>query len=692
MQHFSDEGQASNGLGISQTQQPQASNEQLIQFFAAHGLATQQIDNNFDWQAQLAEDFYDSPQDLNRRTLTQENFNDISRNGGMVNGHGHFEELQTGFSGNQDILSQVFGDISEHDLKQELPFPYTVGAPLSSNDSSVPSIMSDQSYGFPSNNAMQGRADMSVTSSDWADSRSSSLSMLHPDNALADLSTSQPQLPVSNSQWQPGQSIPVDVDKHYEEFRQVAQNRASAARAFEQPLAFPTDAAFARRASQASMLAQSMGDVNIHPQQPNQSDVFKSPAPPANIAARRQRPKPANLGLAALRSASYSGARQPGSPGQGPASSHLTQDQHIRRIRSAAVMNGGIAHGRIMKSTPGSAQRSPVNWAFAQSMVSPHLVRNMSHGSLAPPTPMSPHDLASEQMMHNPAFQSASYAAPQPIINEADYDQNLGGLQYQPSASVPPQNFTSPPHTPMFYDQSFVPRRVGSNVITENTPPQSAPAGQSCFPSNIWAKAPSLMNHHPLPQQPVPQRHEMQGYTTSQPQQIRSMHTEQQVQGPTVTFARAQQSNVTTGPTPGIPLQFANGIPTLTPEGTVKMSFPPKAQLMQQQSQQMSTPPQQQYAFVTTTSGSPSMHTTTHTMTQPRSELFVHEYNPPGSVRRSSTPRRPSEMTPQAPKHFTFTNHGPLDFEGKRARKSGEAREGSTSCSPASSSGTASTS
>lgn len=535
---------------------------------------------------------------------------------------------------------------------------------------------------------MQSHAAGSASGSDWADSRSSSLSMLQPVSSIPDMTASNPQLPTNNSQWQPGQSIPVDVNQHYEEFRQAAQGRGSETQATEQPVGYPSEA-FARRGSQATALAQSLGNVNIHTPQPEQNGVFKSPAPPVNgsIAARRQRPRPANLGVASLRSASYSGAGQPGSPSHGNQHAMLTQDQQLRRIRSAVAMNGGVAHGRIMKSTPGSAQRSPVNWSFSNGVVSPHLARHMSHGNLAPPTPMSPREHAQfEQASQASSMQLPNQMMHNPSISESDFENSFPGLPYQPSVSVPAQNFSSPPHTPMFHEYPMLSQRMSSHVITENTPPQSAPAAQTCFPSNLFGP--------PAPQQPYQHTHHHSQSVQNHPlgqnsvqrfQQVPPATMEQQPPMPTVTFAPSQQSNVTTGPPPGVPLQFANGIPTVTAEGTVKMSFPPQAQLMQQQSSQMGTPPQQQYAFVTQSGGSPSNSSAVVSTPQQRGELFVHEYSPPDAVKRAATPRKTVEAPAPSvpPKNYTFTNHGPVDYE-KRARKDG--RELSNSCSPASSS------
>lgn len=682
-QHFAADAQLPNGMSLPQIPSTQDFSQMQIPMYQDLALAHQQQLDLLGWQPQQMTDFYDdTTQELNRRTLTQEAFDAITRNGGMVNAHGQFEQLQSEFSGDQDLVNQIFGGLPIREAKQEeLAFPFPIGAPLSSHDSTVPSVLSEQSYQFPVDSAMQSHTNAS--GSDWTDSRSSSLSMLQQESSA--LQQPPPAAPTT-SQWQPGQSVPVDVSKHYEEFRQAAEARAAESQPPEQPLAYPRDAAFAddaaflRRDSHASMVTQSMANVNIHTPQPNQSAVFKSPAPPANIAARRQRPRPAPIGLAALRSQSYGGPGQPSSPGQGPQPAQLTQDQQLRRIRSAAVMNGGVAHGRVMKSTPGSAQRSPVNWTFANALVSPHFLRSASHGNLAPPTPMSPRDVA----QHEQALQAAAYQqyAHQPSISETEFEQSLGA--YQSSASVPAQNFSSPPHTPLFYDTSFN-QRVANSIITENTPPQSAPAGQSCFPSNIFTSAPQHVPQQQPPPPPPPQHHAPPVQHPMQPRVMQQPHppqiVEQQPQQyhvPTVTFAPSQQSNVTTGPPPGVPLQFANGIPTVTAEGTVKMSFPPQAQLMHQQSQRMQTPPQTHYSFVT--NGSPNSQGL-----QTPSELQVHQYTPPDAVKRSSTPRKAVET---GPKNYTFANHGPLDYEKKEAKR--EARDSANPCSPASSSGTAS--
>ena len=673
MQHMSSDEHLPNTSGISQAPQLQVHANGLPY---GNDVSSNGQLHNINWpNGLLPHDMFDSPLELNRRTLTQENFDAMNRDGGMVNGTGEFVTFDTGFSGDQHAMNQVF---PIYDTKQDIvTFPYPmVAPPLSSNDSTVPSIASDQSMPtFPSSHMMQSHANMSAASSDWADSRSSSLASAHPGNMVPMLPDQQ-QPQVTTSQWEPGQSVPIDVSEMQRKFQEAAtqnnQIRASMGepQAFEQPLAWPADEAYARRGSTASMLAQSMGSVGLHTTQPNQSDgVFKSPAPPgSSIAARRQRPKPANLGITSLRSQSYGGPGQPGSPGHQHA---MQQGQSIRRAVSSNVLNGGVAQGRIMKSVPGSAQRSPLNWTFADALNSPHYVRTMSQANLAPPTPMSPSHPPQAQQASN--WQDESGQIGRHLnINEPD-EHGLAGTQYQPSASVPPH--VSPPHTPMWFQQQFIPQRVASNVIMENTPPQSAPASQSCFPSNIFGAPPPSYQHA--------QQAQMAAVANSQQQQYLNLAVpNQQFHVNNVTFAQNQHADiVTSGPAPGMPLTFATGVPIMNADGNYQMSFPPQMQMMQPH--QSNSPPQMPYAFVNSNGGSPMSTTQPPKLaTQPANDFVVHEYSPPDSVKRSSEPRKHVDS---GPKHYTFTNAGPIDYEERKARKE-------SSSSPVSSSGTLSSS
>lgn len=618
----------------------------------------------------------------------------------MMSGSANYGGYQNGFSADHNSMDGFLTGLQE-DFKQQdaFAFPHPVGAPLSSNDSTVPSTISEQSMNmFPSLSAMQKRANFSAASSEWGDSRSSSISVTQHESPFGQIPAPQQPPALTTSQWQPGQSVPVDVNALSEEFqRAAAQARQSAQRhhPYEQPLAWPADEAYARRDSQTSLLAHSLGNIGIHNPQPQQTGSFKSPPPAAGIAARRQRPRPAALGLASLRSQSYSGAVPPVSPGQIPQQQSLTAGQPLRRIRSSNVMNG-VAQGRVMKSMPGSAQRSPLSWTFTDAMNSPKAARHVSsqsQGNLAPPTPMSPSEYHRqlEQPRQFPQWQTSSaHVSRQPSINEADFDY---GNLYHPSASVPPQNFSSPPHTPSYHQQ-----RVGNNVITENTPPQSAPASQSCFAPNLWAPTHPQLQQAQQSQSQVPNQ-QMQAMPLSQPQHyVNDPVPEQQFQMANVTFVPPQQVKMpSSGPPPGLPLAFAQGVPIVNADGTMQMAFPPQMQLLQQQQQQQAqaqiqpqqvhTPPQMPYTFMTAGGGSPSLQVTAQLpkqSTQPGQDLFVHEYNPPQDVRRSAIPRKPVDT---GPKNYTFSNTGPENFDGERKGKKTDTKMSAASSSPASSTG-----
>ena len=671
MQHMSSEEHLPNAPGISQAPPPQA---QVNGIPYGNNLSTNGHLHNVNWaHGLMPQDMFDSPLELNRRTLTQEHFDAMNRDQGMINGTGEFESFDAGFSGDQTAMNQVF---PTYDAKQDLVmFPYPiVEPPLSSNDSTVPSIASEQSVpAFPSSHMMQSHASMSAADSDWADSRSSSLASVQHGH-MEPMLPGQQQPQVTSSQWSPGRSVPVDVNDMQRAFQEAAaqagQVRGSMEQpqAFEQPLAWPADEAYARRSSTASLLAQSMGSVGLHTPQNTQSDgVFKSPTP-LSIAARRQRPKPANLGIASVRSQSYGGPGQPGSPGHQHA---MQQGQSIRRAISSNVLNGGVAQGRVMKSVPGSAQRSPLNWTFAEAVNSPHFVRTMSQANLAPPTPMSPSHPNQAQQPSNWQDDSGQIGQ-HSSINETD-EHGLAGIQYHSSAAVPPH--VSPPHTPFwFQQQQYMPQRVASNVIMENTPPQSAPASQSCFPSNIFGAPPPSYQHA--------QQSQMAAIANSQQQQYLNLAVpNQQFHVNNVTFAPSQHADiVTSGPAPGMPLTFATGVPVMK-DGNYQMSFPPQMQMMQPH--QGNSPPQMPYAFVNSDSPSPmSSAQPPKLATQPANDFVVHEYSPPDSIKRSVPPRKSLDS---GPKNYTFANAGPVDYEEKKARKA-DGKESSNS--PASSSGT----
>jgi hypothetical protein len=661
----SSEEDLANGLGISQMpqSQPHVNGVPFSNDLAAHV----QLQNvNYDGGLLAAEMYANA--DMNRRTITQETFNEMTRHGGMVNGSGQFESLDMAFSGDQDTLGQVFaGYDPKHDA---IPLGYPqIAQPLSSNDSTVPSVVSEQSmHAFPSSNMMQHHASMSAPGSDWTDSRSSSLASSQHEAMGMPLLPVHSQPHPTTSQWEPGQSVPVNVDAMKDEFQQVAAQanlRASMDQGQEQPLAYPPDDAYVRRGSTASMLAQSMCGVGLHTPQLDQSNgPFKQPPPPAaTIAARRQKRTPANLGIASMRSQSFGGPGQPSSPGY---QHNLQQGQSVRRVMSSNVLNG-VVQGRVMKSVPGSAQRSPLNWTFNDAMNSPHLVRAVSHGNLAPPTPVTPVHPNQTQQVPNLPVASGQFLQQQSIGENED--QGVAVVtQYPPPSSVP--QHVSPPHTPHFYQQPFVPYRIGSNVIVENTPPQSAPASQTTFPSNVFGAPPPPPNPH------------LAAMANAQHQQYLNLAVpEQPFQMSNVTFAPSQHATVVaSGPAPGAPLTFATGVPVRTADGNVQMSFPAQMQMMQPSQ----SPPQVPFAFVNSngaSGGAMSAAQPPKLATQPASDFVVHEYSPPDSIKRSVSPRKVADSGPRS---YSFAHTGPVDFEEKRLKKE-------ASSSPVSSNGTTAT-
>lgn len=705
--------QMSDALGISDM--PQQREHRQMDHRQMHGLPLSvpaDAFQNYPTAQHLGGDQFNSPEEMNRRTMTQEQFDAIARNSAMMVGSGDFEAYQNQFSSDSGVWGTAFPGMQESGPKHQeaYSFPHPVGAPLSSYDSTVPSTISDQSMpAFPSSNQMQSQhLNASASSSEWGDSRSSSI-------CVSQSGEGSLQASASTSQWQPGQSVPVDFNALNEEFRQAAQARDRQNHNQEQPLAWPDDSYTRRDSQNTMMLAAGMSNVGIHTPHPAQTATFKSPAPSANIAARRQR-RPAPIGLGAMRSQSHTNLAAPLSPGQAQQQNLPVSGQQVRRIRSSNTINNGVAHGRVMKS--GSAQRSPLSWTFADSINSP---RHMSgQSSLAPPTPMTPQEATGQEQFNQfQAWQAASgQAVRHPSINETDAEHDL---PYQPSASVPPQRFSSPPHTPSYYQQQFVQHRFGNNFIMENTPPQSAPASQMCFPSNTFAQPQPQPQAPPQPhfqEPPMPQHSQSQSWQQSsmpapaapQPQPypppVSAAASTPSSNLQTVTFAPTQHAPVTSGPPPGIPLQFANGIPMVDDDGNITMAFPnpmqfvpeppqpqqqqqPIPMLRQPQPQQLHTPPQQPHPYYASASASPNMQVTAQLpkqAQQPAQEFFVHEYSPPEELKRSATPRKTVDT---GPKNYVFANTGPDSWE-KQAKKS-ESKSSSltASNSPAGSSASA---
>jgi hypothetical protein len=639
---------------------------------------------------QASGDMFDSPQDLNRRTLTQEQFNTMQQSGLQGSGINDFKLDMDGESYNN-----MFPDFNHGHVKSQAGYDMA-GLPevsMSTQQASMPPAISDQgTFEFPSSSAMQDHSVASSVSSDWGGSRSSSVSTYNHEPLVAQpmaAPQTQPQVTSTSSQWQPGQSVPVDFNQLSQEFRQIAQSRQPQQQyTQEQPLAWPSDEAYhERQNSQTASITQSMGNVGLKTPQPQQHATFKSPTPATSLATRRQRTKPAPLGLASMRSQSYSSASQPGTPA--PLAPHQQSQHHaslgptqpLRRIKSSNMING-VAQGRIQKTIPGSAQRSPMNRTFADSMGSPKGPRSISSqvgSNLAPPTPMSPREQARVEAARQ--MQQWQYgpgqASRQASISEHDVEQYASAMPGQPA------NVSSPPHTPLYPPQpQFAQQRVGKNIITENTPPQSAPATQISFNNSSFIP--------PQPSQPVQHQQVATSQAQLSQQAMQTMFaTQPHMMAPEPHFGMAdmgmpQQPQFTLNSSEPMSMSHMSfpmgGVPMVDANGNLQMTIPQSHyQLVSHAppAPSVSAPPTlnpappMHYPFPTTSAGSNGIQISAHAPKVPaQPELFVHEYQPPADVKRAATPRK-VPATDAGPKNYTFANQTPEHFEkGKKTSAS----------------------
>ena len=269
------------------------------------------------------------------------------------------------------------------------------------------------------------------------------------------------------------------------------------------PPALPEEA-FSRRSSLASELANTLGTIGIHPQLPQLQQrglAFKQPEmPPLNIAARRNKRRPAALGTTALRSRSCAGPLSMSPTTIGP---FLSPSTSVRRIKSTSS-NLNVAHGRVQKVMPGSAQRSPLHFQnFAEidafdgaNVLSPgNALASQdlpSSASLAPPTPLSPPDINHSQLPYPTDHHG------HPFI----YNSDFSGC-FAPNTSGLDSNLASPPATPLNAEMLARMQQHALHHQQLPQPPQSAPPQLSSFPlysppsstgpptSSIWSDAPT---------------------------------------------------------------------------------------------------------------------------------------------------------------------------------------------------------
>lgn len=245
---------------------------------------------------------------------------------------------------------------------------------------------------------------------------------------------------------------------------------------FDMPPSFGEEV-FGRRNSSTSNLASNIEAIQIRNGTP---DDFKQLSQTSSIAVRRQK-RPAALNSSAMRSASYT----PGMPSPGG-----NPDHTLRRIRSTGIPN---AAGRIQKSQPGSAQRSPMISSFSEAAASPKFARTFSssstttfgnNGSLAPPTPLTPQEMGFYWQPH-------ASARPHGMPEHSSPESLSTAWSTEPySASVNVKS-GSPPSTPLdLHRLNHV--RLASENIYRDTPPQSAPPTQQSFPRSGYMQPPQM--------------------------------------------------------------------------------------------------------------------------------------------------------------------------------------------------------
>ncbi|KAK4997665.1 hypothetical protein LTR66_002964 [Elasticomyces elasticus] len=706
-----------NGLGISQA--GFLGDQGLQQNFMAQPPVpdfetNQQIEFQYGGGPQKP---HDSPQpqysEVNRRTLTQAQFDALTTQN---------LDFSTNIDLNNTTIPPNSCATSLIDMNQVFPDDYAAGfgsntmddlgstmmQPGYSNTSSL--SMSNTDSFVPSNASSH---DLSSVNMAWTASSSSSASFspaIQPvdpmrianDSPQAESKPTQPA--TAREQWQPGQSVPCDF--YNQDWKRKASlpvhgfnlhDVSGLTDYSEQPLSWPEDA-YVRRDSSASMLAHTFSHIGIQtPSVQRKHSDFATPIPATSIATRRQRPRPAALGAASLRSASYSGAT-PASPGA-PTTNNagLVPGQNLRRIKSSNIVNGMT--GRVQKPSYGSSQRSPLSFTFPKDVVeSPKFARHFSvpsplhntaapvHGNMAPPTPLSPFEFPGpEPSRTNPTWHTSGHVSRQPSISEQNELSNLfeGGIDQK-------LHFSSPPTTPVYHPQFDAQARFRTSIF-ENTPPQSAPASQQYFPQTVFAPPPVTSQPQGSFNLTIPAEYPsllIGGHSQSHPSQQFTVATT----APVVEIPVRMTPMPLVDPTTqqlimGYPLGYQQGSsPTVQPP-------PPPPQLQQQPQPQ----PAANFHSISISHSSPGTMASASASAPERTEpeIFFHEYNPPNPVPRAAAGAatavvpRSKVVEPTGPTKWQWLSQGPQDFKNKEKERSGNGNgnasgNGTASLSPSS--------
>ncbi|KAI1129545.1 hypothetical protein F5Y10DRAFT_150332 [Nemania abortiva] len=207
---------------------------------------------------------------------------------------------------------------------------------------------------------------------------------------------------------------------------------------------------------------------------PTPTDSFKSPPPPANIASRRNIPRPAALQAAALRSRSFN---IPKTALEGPKRmDNPSPILSLRRISSAT----GMGPGRIQKCSAGP--RSPF-FGRPEALLQYHTRSPVGSGTptfpgAAPPTPMTP-AVFDQHHSQEPAVMSAS-------PDDGSFSLGMGITSNFVQEIKDEHDLKTPPTTPGimtdFGTNGFVtnPFGAGFNITTDQ--PLLTPFFHSEFP------------------------------------------------------------------------------------------------------------------------------------------------------------------------------------------------------------------
>ncbi|KAI1330825.1 hypothetical protein F5Y16DRAFT_361303 [Xylariaceae sp. FL0255] len=171
---------------------------------------------------------------------------------------------------------------------------------------------------------------------------------------------------------------------------------------------------------------------------PTPTDSFKSPPPPANIASRRNIPRPAALQAASLRNRTLNLGGFPKTGLEGSKRIDTSSPvSSMRRISSAT----GSGPGRIQKCTAGP--RSPLFFGRnAEALLQYHTRSPIGSGTLtfsgaAPPTPMTP-ALFDQQNVQEPAVISSCSDDSSGVLDNSIRPTFLQELKEQDDLKTPP--------------------------------------------------------------------------------------------------------------------------------------------------------------------------------------------------------------------------------------------------------------